>query len=206
MTHGPIETVYGGYRFRSRLEARWAVFFDALGVKWKYETQGYEVDGFKYLPDFYLPESNDWVEVKGDPDGMEVRRMQAILSADCPLPGFATGDARLLVLGDIPRATNGTVLHQALTRSGITCRVGDLSSRWFFFGPSAGKWAPRLIEPSIVLALFGHEFRAGMNVIESGDAWLVRHEILPSKVHFTPVFDAYRAARQARFEHGANGA
>ena len=28
-----IETVYKGYRFRSRLEARWAVFFDACGVK-----------------------------------------------------------------------------------------------------------------------------------------------------------------------------
>lgn len=29
----PIETHYNGYRFRSRLEARWAVFFDALGIK-----------------------------------------------------------------------------------------------------------------------------------------------------------------------------
>lgn len=36
-----IETSYKGYRFRSRLEARWAVFFDALGVSWKYEDQGY---------------------------------------------------------------------------------------------------------------------------------------------------------------------
>ena len=32
-----IETEYKGYRFRSRLEARWAVFFDACGVKWEYE-------------------------------------------------------------------------------------------------------------------------------------------------------------------------
>lgn len=30
----PIKTQYKGYRFRSRLEARWAVFFDACGVKW----------------------------------------------------------------------------------------------------------------------------------------------------------------------------
>ena len=26
----PIETKYNGYRFRSRLEARWAVFFDMI--------------------------------------------------------------------------------------------------------------------------------------------------------------------------------
>ena len=35
----PIETVYKGYRFRSRLEARWAVFFDALDIEWYYEPE-----------------------------------------------------------------------------------------------------------------------------------------------------------------------
>ena len=35
----PIPTVYKGYRFRSRLEARWAVFFDACGAKWEYEPE-----------------------------------------------------------------------------------------------------------------------------------------------------------------------
>ena len=49
----PIETIYKGYRFRSRLEARWAVFFDALGVKWEYEPEGFELpSGKRYLPDF----------------------------------------------------------------------------------------------------------------------------------------------------------
>jgi hypothetical protein len=60
----PIETKYKGYRFRSRLEARWAVFFDAIGIKWEYEKEGYELDGIKYLPDFWLPEYCRWAEVK----------------------------------------------------------------------------------------------------------------------------------------------
>lgn len=60
-----IETIYKGYRFRSRLEARWAVFFDALGIKWEYENEGYDLDGVWYLPDFWLPEVGCWVEVKG---------------------------------------------------------------------------------------------------------------------------------------------
>ena len=48
-----IETEYNGYRFRSRLEARWAVFFDALGVDYEYEPEGFELpDGRWYLPDF----------------------------------------------------------------------------------------------------------------------------------------------------------
>lgn len=39
----PLETRYAGYRFRSRLEARWAVFFTRLGLDWEYEPQGYRV-------------------------------------------------------------------------------------------------------------------------------------------------------------------
>ncbi len=35
-----IDTVYNGYKFRSRLEARWAVFFDAAGIKYEYEPEG----------------------------------------------------------------------------------------------------------------------------------------------------------------------
>jgi hypothetical protein len=53
----PIETRYKGYRFRSRLEARWAVFFDALDLRWEYEPEGFKMSNGKcYLPDFYLPD------------------------------------------------------------------------------------------------------------------------------------------------------
>ena len=52
----PIETEYNGYRFRSRLEARWAVFVDAAGIGDEYEPEGFELyDGTRYLPDFYIP-------------------------------------------------------------------------------------------------------------------------------------------------------
>ena len=66
-----IETKYKGYRFRSRLEARWAIFFDSLGQRWDYELEGFEFEnGVKYLPDFKIywsSEGNDgyWIEVKG---------------------------------------------------------------------------------------------------------------------------------------------
>lgn len=60
-----IETQYNGYRFRSRLEARWAVFFDAADIKYEYEPEGFILnDGTHYLPDFYLPDFKLYVEVK----------------------------------------------------------------------------------------------------------------------------------------------
>lgn len=43
----PIETVYNGYRFRSRLEARWAVFFRAVGIEYQYEPEGFDMDGLR---------------------------------------------------------------------------------------------------------------------------------------------------------------
>ena len=60
-----ILTDYGDYRFRSRLEARWAFFFDRVGIAWEYEPEGFSlpVNG-RYLPDFWLPESSCYVEIK----------------------------------------------------------------------------------------------------------------------------------------------
>lgn len=79
----PIETLYNGYRFRSRLEARWAVFFDTLGVEYKYELEGFDMSDcvkidyfgqnsvkymlqgdYWYLPDFYLPGQDCFIEIK----------------------------------------------------------------------------------------------------------------------------------------------
>ena len=63
-TIGAIETTYKGVRFRSRLEARWAVFFDALEVSWKYEPEGYSDGTLTYLPDFWLPGEESFWEIK----------------------------------------------------------------------------------------------------------------------------------------------
>ena len=60
----PIETVYNGYRFRSRLEARWAVFFDFIGLKYLYEMEGYTNGTINYLPDFFIPSLDVFIEIK----------------------------------------------------------------------------------------------------------------------------------------------
>lgn len=88
----PLETRYAGYRFRSRTEARWAVFLTRLGLDWNYEEQGFMVawsgqiirtpngagdawppvarpPGYverptRYLPDFHVPGLALHLEVK----------------------------------------------------------------------------------------------------------------------------------------------
>ena len=60
-----IETEYNGYRFQSRLEARWAVFFDKLGIKYEYDPEGIILsDETHYFPSFYLPTFHCYFVVK----------------------------------------------------------------------------------------------------------------------------------------------
>lgn len=113
----PIETEYKGYRFRSRLEARWAVFFDACGLKWDYEVEGFDQgDGIKYLPDFVLYDVNGlrsnginqdiFVEVKGkvtEADAEKIRR-------------FHKEGARVLVVGSVPDGSTAEDIYEDVFR------------------------------------------------------------------------------------------
>lgn len=64
-----IPTVYAGVQFRSRLEARWAAFFDLLRWPWDYEP--IDLDG--YIPDFLIgPSRKLLIEVKGSSDDYTV--------------------------------------------------------------------------------------------------------------------------------------
>lgn len=62
-----LPTRWKGFSFRSRTEARWAVFFAALGVRFEYERERYELPSGSYLPDFYIRVARGglWAEVKG---------------------------------------------------------------------------------------------------------------------------------------------
>jgi hypothetical protein len=73
----PIETYYHGHRFRSRIEARWAVFYDALGIEFQYEPEGFALPSGWYLPDFFIPHIKSWIEIKREmPEDAEDLHMQ----------------------------------------------------------------------------------------------------------------------------------
>jgi len=78
-----ITTPYDGCLFRSRREARWAVFFNAAGIPWEYEPQGYDLGGAGwYLPDFRInadTHSELFFEVKGQiPTRDELTKAEAL--------------------------------------------------------------------------------------------------------------------------------
>lgn len=141
-----IETRYKGYRFRSRLEARWAVFFDALGIKWEYEKEGYDLgDGGWYLPDFWLSPAAHlkngegvWLEIKGiEPTQEELSKLAAL--------AYTTNSIAHLVCG-LPGDTLPYMAHPGFglwqasppqppseALFGILCRLGGAYRIWTGF-------------------------------------------------------------------------
>lgn len=95
----PIETRWKGWRFRSRTEARWAVFLEAAGIQFEYEPEGVVLPSGPYLPDFRLtgfpgsdfPKGGEhedvWLEIKGgEPTELERQRCAELSAASgCPV-------------------------------------------------------------------------------------------------------------------------
>ncbi len=74
-----VPTRYDGTLYRSRTEARWAIFFDCAGISFLYEPDGYRLGSETYLPDFWLPGFDMFFEVKGqEPTGEEAARCAAL--------------------------------------------------------------------------------------------------------------------------------
>jgi hypothetical protein len=64
-THNGRQYPYRGIAFRSTWEVRAAKAMDTLGMKWDYEPTRFDLGSCTYCPDFYLPETGVYLEVKG---------------------------------------------------------------------------------------------------------------------------------------------
>ena len=129
-----IPTAYKGYHFRSRLEARWAVFFDTIGLEWDYEPEGFELaNGVKYLPDFFI-KGNGWrgpyIEVKPErPSDQELRKL-CLLCEEKSAYG-------LLVWGD-PLKGGAYYIHK---EGHVECELSgvDKTDHWLFISCGSAK-------------------------------------------------------------------
>lgn len=216
----PIETIYNGYRFRSRLEARWAVFFDALGITYEYEPEGFTVDGECYLPDFYLPGFDIYAEVK--PDTVEGR-----FDVDNRYPKFITWGGKiraLLILSDLPGsrfyedALLGNWCFPIIYYHGFGYRQGWWTFYLDYYSYADDKSLAYNVNGCLMLPTFpnmGNTIKAQSSTYllyrkeekENDKAYMNKiRERLEKKGDFGPeeseILEALSIARQARFEHG----
>ena len=174
-------THYNGDNFRSRLAARWAVFFNAAGIDYLYETERFDLgDGQRYLPDFYLkrgirflgektPRADVWVTVKASIDLGTRDRQRVIAFVE------QTGKNVLLIASD----------------PGLDADV--------LFVRSSEEMGLDAAEVSFMELADG---RAGL-VDERQKARLKRDEdraLIDRRKQTTLLREAYRAARETRFD------
>jgi len=200
----PIETVYNGYRFRSRLEARWAVFFDAMGIRYEYEHEGFErhfsefEPPVRYLPDFYLPEYGIHAEVKGAYTWGQIpqddaERMYWMIDFNGPLSNG------LIMLGHMPKPYEGGMPakcldwafwkndHKSICYGYITSDYPDPSFFQEIHSDEAAGWINPKNDFVLTTAIYPYNERA-------------TNLFAPSEEYRTAKALCY--AKQARFEHG----
>lgn len=208
----PIETIYNGYRFRSRLEARWAVFFDSAGIKYQYEPEGFEVKvnedekPFRYLPDFYLPDHDIYCEVKPSKTKLyeEQQKLSWMIDYSGPLKNG------LLILGQIPRFDMQFKLPRFAFYEwdeGVeSCLAAFIRADHYgsektvieFEDVGFNEGAPCLPDTPVSEDLYLPS--RTMQKFENGILWEIGDYTIRNSVrYFGPCFEI---ARQARFEHG----
>lgn len=189
-----IQTHWAGCAFRSRAEARVAVFLQNLGLRWQYEPQGFTVGPRRrpYLPDFYISDIGLWLEIKPRNADQADRDIEAEMALWQDFAGeVATewdhGKAAMWV-GDIPDPAlvdrEGPPRAKSWYDDGIVI-LGDWHYAWCAC-PTGEHFD---IQP---LA------RGGL--IECGCPRISDGRLRSG--NFPLILDAYRTARTARFEHG----
>lgn len=123
------DTVYRRQRFRSRLEARWAAFFDLIEWPWEYEP----FDAHRYIPDFaVVGDCALLVDVKPalDLDALFARTDWL----DTALDGYWRGD--VLAVGATPlfhETKEHRVFYDALPAAGVL-------GQWLDYSPGGRSW------------------------------------------------------------------
>ena len=186
-----IQTEYKGYLFRSRLEARWAVFFDACGLRWEYEPEGFKLpNGQYYLPDFLLhgvdgrAPSDLYVEVKGKMTKEDAEKIYEFSGFNMETYGILNP---ILVLAGIPDGDDIRDIERFCEDIG-------------YYGFPDVKGGPY---PFNFETIDGDYFVAHPGINKNG-----HFELFGDDCNYTYDRDdeatlrAFRIARQARFEHG----
>lgn len=215
-----IETKYKGYRFRSRLEARWAVFFNHLNIEYQYEPEGYALPSGWYLPDFFLPDIGGglWVEVKGgEPTKLEHRLLGELCTFTGHSVTFRVGEP-MMQIGE-GHFENSDSFYVTLNMAGDFFDP-MIQDRYEDDPQGLGEDGPYLFCHCPWCMKAGFEFDGrGARVCGYSEHYATEKEALDKIKHLghwraddkcytgnSPLLVAAAiAARSARFEHGAQG-
>lgn len=69
------------------------MFFTEARIPFRYESEGFDMDGLRYLPDFWLPDGKCWFEVKPfDPNEREIEKARRLARGTGKMVFLAPGN------------------------------------------------------------------------------------------------------------------
>ena len=144
-----IPTTYAGVNFRSRLEARWAAFFDLCGWEWEYEPRFDFITG--WLPDFMIKTSACHVLAEVKPIDLaqawsEYRAGKNVSWPDYDKAARYGGNLPIILLGSDPTCLYGDDIiglividiSRALAIAG--CTLEEFNNSLRVKGHAGSKW------------------------------------------------------------------
>jgi hypothetical protein len=195
---------------------------DTLGIEYRYESEGFDLDGVWYLPDFYLPQQECWLEIKPDiPSPIEREKAIDLCIGKQEPVVILAGDAWHTVKGLGLNPTYGMTRERFNSiyanyaqpiywlstaecvsyNPGIARRGKQLYQTWGYdfereYGWSIVDWGQ-----CVKCALVG---MYGMGINPHTREHTCSNKLESETV--TPcIMEAFTAARQARFEHQEGG-
>lgn len=84
--------LHNGYIMRSKCERAWARHLDSLRIDYLYEPEIWHTEAGAYLPDFFIPAADCYLEIKGaEPTDIEIRKAEGLMKASGKLVVFGVG-------------------------------------------------------------------------------------------------------------------
>ena len=185
----PIETVYKGYKFRSRLEARWAVFFEEMGFDWSYEVEGFNLpSGARYLPDFFIKNHEHcydyWYEIK--PEGadpcLKVAEFSVVLDSQ---NNYESGKKRqdiIQLAGDPMRAIQMVCPRCKRIETNEKCKRFTDFEEWYIIDDAEKGYKKSVLTPSTYECQKCDMTKGGDGVFDEEDGF--KHKEFTSDLHW----------------------
>jgi hypothetical protein len=205
--HKSLPTYYKGITFRSRLEARWAIILDELGIAWEYEPEAIVIDSrhfpdpynpetFGYLPDFYLPGYKAFMEVKGALDWPEYWKIMRITHQ--LVPNDYNAEHKFLLAGDVGDHDMAPVMHSLFNYKGSINKSRPIlfKTQELFFGEPYGS-------AQIGDDTNPEESGLFLRGIEDINWELIKLGVFPRNKQIS-IMNAAKKARNTRFDRGHN--
>jgi hypothetical protein len=159
------ETYYAGNKFRSRLEAKWAMAFNGMFMPYAYEPKPYSLgNGLGYLPDFLFTDIDIYAEIKPN-ENLSGEEMEKIVKF-----GVDNEYPLILIVGLPTLAKMYSIQRRFVPPWSALCqRAGSKNIAEYFFGELAWRGAvrfgmhPQSAHPAFVYEDQHHEFLSRMD-------------------------------------------